>query len=85
MPKLTLKKILYVYNYKTSLLRRLQAQTLPNATPPVDKIQPIQQNRRNFWTNTAILMPFKNLWKNVNIVCFMTGSIILNRLGVTVP
>ena len=29
---------------------------------------PNHQNRRNFWTNTVILMP----WQNVNIVCFMT-------------
>ena len=49
---------------------------------------PIQQNCRNFWTNTEILMPFKigDLWKNVDNVKtgFMTESIIFNRLDMTV-
>ena len=46
----------------------------------------IQQNCCNFWTNTAILIPFriKSFWKNVNIVCSITRSTIFNRLGVTV-
>ena len=54
----------------------------PDEAPLVGKIYLFS---RNFWTNTAILMPFRiyNLWKNVKIVCFMTGSTIINRLGVT--
>ena len=40
---------------KTSLLRRLQAQTLPDEAPPAGKIHPFSCN---LWTNTAILMPF---------------------------
>ena len=38
---------------------------------------PIQKNRRNFWTNSSILMHFKiyNFWKNVNIVCFFNWSV----------
>ena len=31
---------LYASYYETSLLRRLQAQTLPDATPPIGKIYP---------------------------------------------
>ena len=30
-------------NNKTSLLRKLQAQTLPNATPPIGQIQPLSK------------------------------------------
>ena len=29
--------------FKTSLLRRLQAQTLPDATPPIGKIHPFSK------------------------------------------
>ena len=37
-------------SYKTGLVHRLQVQTRPDATPP------IQQNHSNSWTNNAILM-----------------------------
>ena len=43
---------------KTSLLRRLQAQTLLDATSPIDKIRPFGKKGRNFLTTDAILMPF---------------------------
>ena len=43
---------------KTSLLRRLQAQTLPNATPPIGKIPPFSKICPKFSTTDAILMPF---------------------------
>ena len=33
---------------QTSLLRRLQAHTLSDATPPLGKISPIHQHHRNF-------------------------------------
>ena len=32
-----------IYEKKTSLLRRLQAQTLPNATPAIGKISPVSK------------------------------------------
>ena len=36
------------YKKKTSLLRRLQAQTLPNATPSPGKIHPFSKNAVTF-------------------------------------
>ena len=65
----------YVNQYEN----KSAAQTLPNEAPPVGKIHPFSSN---FWDNTAILMPFR-IWKNVNTVCFMTGSTIFNHLGLT--
>ena len=37
------KPIKYMRHYKTSLLRRLQAQTLPNVTQPIGKINTISK------------------------------------------
>ena len=43
----TVKALLLGYS-KTSLLRRLQAQTLPDATPPISKIHPFSKIAVNF-------------------------------------
>ena len=68
---------------KTSLLRRLQAQTLPDTTRPTGKLRFIQQNRRKFWTYNAIELSFtiKNVLNLCDIAHFMTGRNISNHLG----
>ena len=48
-------------------MRRHQAQTLPDATPPTGKLHILQQNRLNFLTKNAILMSFR-IW-NVQNLC----------------
>ena len=62
-------------------------QTLPNATQPVGKNPPFSRIAVAFEPNTVIKMPsrFRISEKFFSIVCFMTGSTILNRLGVTAP
>ena len=73
--------------YKTSLLRRLQAQTLHNATPPLGQIHLFSKIALNFWTTNGILMPFgiKKVLDHYDIVCFITWRAISNRLGVAAP
>ena len=80
------KKKTYIYFgfFIRCLLRRLKAQTPSDTIPPIGKIPPFSKFGCNFWTNDAILMLCK-IWifpKFVNIVYFMTGSTISNRLGV---
>ena len=63
----------------TSLLRRLRARTLPNATPPIGKIYSI----------IKMVVTFEPLilegLKNYDIIYFVTGRAIYNRLGVAAP
>ena len=70
----------------TSLLRRLQAQILPDEAHHYAKSThsaklPLLFNQ---CTNFDALQDLECL-KNVNIACFMTGSTIFNRLGMTAP
>ena len=44
----TIQGLLSIAKKKTSLLPNVQAQALPNATPPIQKNPPIQQNGSNF-------------------------------------
>ena len=73
--------------YMTSLLRRLQAQTIPDEAPPVGQIHPFSKIAVTFRPIQRFWCPsgFRMSEKNVNIVCFLTGSTILNRLGMTAP
>ena len=51
------KKKMYVILWKTSLLRRLQEQTLPNATQPIGTIHPFSK-----MTGTQTLKMLWFLW-----------------------
>ena len=68
---------------KTSLLRRLQAQTLPDEAPPEGKIHPFSKIAITFEPIQWFWCPsgFKRSEKSQ--YSFMTGRTILNRLGVT--
>ena len=59
--KLIYKEILDLEDFggsnKTSLLRRLQAQTLPDATPPIDKIHPFSKMAVTFEPIMEFLCP----------------------------
>ena len=75
--------------FKTSLLRMLQAHTLAvtnlqiGKIPPFSKIAVTFKPIKRFWIQ--ILFQIQNLLIIFDIVSFMTGSTIFNRLGVTVP
>ena len=43
-----LKQLRTIGPLKTSLLRRLQAQSLPNKAPPIDKIHPFSKMAETF-------------------------------------
>ena len=67
--------------YQTSLLLKLQAQNLTDATSSIDKIRQFSKiDKTNFWSNNAISMPcdIYNFIKFVNIFYFMTESTISN-------
>ena len=68
---------------KTSLLRRLQVQTLPDEAPPMGKIHQFSKNAVTF----DPIMPFKilNLPKICKVFYFMTQSTILNDVGLAAP
>ena len=72
---------------KTSLLRRLQAQTLPDAAPPVGKIHPFSKIAVTFEPLQRFWCPsrFRVSQKKFNIVSFMTGSTMFTHFGVTAP
>ena len=72
---------------KTSLLRRLQAQTLPDATPPLGKIPQFTKIAVTFDLMKQFRCPlrFRISKKNLNIVYFMTESTIFNHWGVASP
>ena len=55
-PSSFLKDCRYI---KTSLLRRLQAQTLPNATPPLRKIPPFTKIAVNFYPMKQFRCPLR--------------------------
>ena len=59
-------------------------QTLPDASPPVGKTHPFSEIVVTVDSIKQFRCPssFRISKKNVNIVSFMTGSTILNRLGV---
>ena len=63
---------------KTSLLCRLQVQTLHNATSPVSKIHPFSKIAVTFEPIQQFVCPsrFRISKNNVNIVCFINGDII---------
>ena len=73
---------------KTSLLRRLQAQTLPNATPPIGKILPFSKIAITFDPIVRFGCPLRlriSKKKKFDVVYFMTESTIYNHEGVASP
>ena len=60
---------------KISLLRRLQAQTLPDATTPIGKIHPFNKIATNFEPVMRLGCPLRF----INILYFMTESTIFNH------
>ena len=69
---------LQTYYELTSLLRRLQAQTLPNATQPIGKINPFSKIAVTLEPDLDSLQDFESP-KNGNKVYFMTKSTIFNH------
>ena len=62
-------------------------ETLPDATPPIGKVPAIQHNQYSFLTSYSICMSFRILGDlyQLDIVYFITGRAISNRLGLTAP
>ena len=59
-------------------------QTLPDATPPVGKIHTFSNIAVTFEPIQQFRCPSR-FRINVNVVCFMTKSTIVNCFGVTAP
>ena len=66
--------------FKTSLLRRVQTQTLPDATPPIGKTHPFSKIAITFEPVMRLgALGDLESPKNCNIVYFMTKSPIFNH------
>ena len=87
MRKLFLDKLIEVVIHKTSLLRRLQEQTLPDEAPPMGKIHPFSKITVTFEPVMQFWCPsrFRISLKNCSLVYFMTESTISNHWGVVAP
>ena len=65
---------------ETSLLRRLQTQTLPDATPPLGKIPPFSKIAVTFEPVKQFRCPSRfQISKKIKIVYFMTESTTFNH------
>ena len=71
-------------NYKTSLLRRLQVQTLPDATPPIGQIHPFSKMAVPFEPLMGFWCP-SGFRKWLITFYFITGRAISNSFSVAAP
>ena len=71
---------------QASLLRKLHALTLSDATPSIGKIHPLRKMAVTLEPVMSFECPSRfRISKKINIVYFMTQSTISNHKGVAVP
>ena len=70
---------------ETRLLRRLQKQTLPDATLPIGKIHQFSKIAITFEPIMQCRCPSRFAYKNCNIVYFINQSTIFNHEVVAAP